>query len=106
MGRMANRSGHFLCSNCITAGKSVCFYAEHGIARENQTDFARFRLNGKPYKYAPCWPGFGSPVSVEQVAGGFNGRTTPKRLAEVSEILEMLAALGQVVEREGKFAQT
>ena len=50
--------------------------------------------------------GFGSPVSVEQVAGGFNGRSTPKRLTEVGEILEMLAALGQVVEREGKFAPT
>ncbi|MBK7895424.1 MAG: hypothetical protein IPJ90_11210 [Anaerolineaceae bacterium] len=50
--------------------------------------------------------GFSSPVPVAEVAGGFNGRTTPKRLTEVGEILEMLAALGQVVEREGKFAQT
>ena len=48
--------------------------------------------------------GFGNPVSVEMVAGGFNGRITQKRLAEVSEILEMLAALGQIVEKEGKFA--
>lgn len=45
--------------------------------------------------------GYGRPVSVEMVAGGFNGRTTPKRLAEVGEILEMLAALGQV-ERESR----
>lgn len=48
--------------------------------------------------------GYGRPVPVEMVAGGFNGRLTQKRLAEVSEILEMLAALGQIVENEGKFA--
>ena len=48
--------------------------------------------------------GFGSSVSVEMVDGEGNGRITPKRLAEVSEILEMLAALGQIVENEGKFA--
>ena len=48
--------------------------------------------------------GFGSPVSVEMVAEGFNGRRTQKRLAEVEEILEMLAELGQIVENEGKFA--
>ncbi|MCA9919914.1 MAG: hypothetical protein KC445_18280, partial [Anaerolineales bacterium] len=48
--------------------------------------------------------GFGGPVSVAEVAGGFNGRSTPKRLQEVGEILEMLAELGQIVENEGKFA--
>ena len=48
--------------------------------------------------------GFGSPVSVENVAEGFKGRRTQKRLAEVEEILEMLAELGQIVENEGKFA--
>ena len=45
------------------------------------------------------------PVSVAEVAGGFNGRATPKRLQEVGEILEMLAELGQIVENQGKFAQ-
>jgi len=47
--------------------------------------------------------GFGGPVSVAEVAGGFNGRSTQKRLQEVGEILEMLAELGQIVENQGKF---
>ncbi len=46
---------------------------------------------------------FAGPVGVEEVAGGFNGRRTQKRLAEISEILEMLAELGQVVEENGKY---
>lgn len=46
---------------------------------------------------------FGSPVALDAVAGGFKGRRTSKRLAEVGEILEMLAELGQIVEDDGAY---
>lgn len=46
---------------------------------------------------------FDEPVGVNEVAGGFNGRRTQKRLDEVGEILEMLAELGQIVEENEKY---
>ena len=39
---------------------------------------------------------FARPASAADVAASFQGRRTSKRLDEVGEILEMLAALGQV----------
>jgi hypothetical protein len=45
----------------------------------------------------------GGPVGAEDVASGFDGRRTPKRVDEVSEILEMLLALGQIAEQNGKY---
>jgi hypothetical protein len=39
---------------------------------------------------------FEGPTTVEEVAAGFKGRRTEKRLDEVAEILEMLVALGQI----------
>lgn len=47
---------------------------------------------------------FAGPVGVEEVAGAFAGRRTPKRLAEVGEILDMLVALGQVEEENGQYS--
>jgi hypothetical protein len=38
--------------------------------------------------------GDGKGAAAAEVAGGFNGRLTQKRLSEVGEILEMLAELG------------
>jgi hypothetical protein len=38
----------------------------------------------------------GGPADLPTVAAAFDGKRTPKRLAEVEEILEMLVALGQV----------
>ena len=46
---------------------------------------------------------FSRPVGVEEAAGAFNGRVTPKRLEEVGEILDMLVALGQVGVEAGKY---
>ena len=47
---------------------------------------------------------FTSPVNVEDVAAGFKGRRTQKRINDVGEILEMLVALGQVREEDGKYS--
>lgn len=47
--------------------------------------------------------GFGVPVGVDEVAGGFKGRKTQKRKDEVGEILEMLLELGQVVGENGRY---
>ena len=47
-----------------------------------------------------AWAG---PVGVEEVAGAFSGRRTQKRLTEISEILEMLVALGQIEMESGKY---
>ncbi len=45
-----------------------------------------------------------APASVRDVAGVFKGSKTKKRLATIGELLEMLGALGQVVEMDEKFA--
>lgn len=47
--------------------------------------------------------GLAGPVGVEMVAGGFSGNRTKSRLEEVGEILEMLVALGQIGEENGKY---
>ena len=47
--------------------------------------------------------GLAGPTGVEGVAAGFNGNRTQKRLDEVGEILEMLVALGQIGEADGKY---
>ena len=47
---------------------------------------------------------FDIPVDVREVAAGFNGRKTKKRLSEIEDILDMLVALGQVREESGKYA--
>ena len=44
------------------------------------------------------------PVGVDEVAGAFAGRRTQKRKDEVAEILEMLVALGQIGEENGKYS--
>ena len=46
---------------------------------------------------------FETPVGVGEVAGGFNGRKTKKRLSEIEDILDMLVALGQVREENGEY---
>jgi hypothetical protein len=47
---------------------------------------------------------FTSPVSVEDVAAGFKGRRTQKRINDIAEILDMLLALGQIREEDGKYS--
>ena len=49
---------------------------------------------------------FDDPVGVKEVASGFNGKRTQKRLGEVEEILEMLVTLGQIEEESGKFTDS
>jgi hypothetical protein len=46
----------------------------------------------------------GGPADLPTVAAAFDGKRTPKRLAEVEEILEMLVALGQVEGEDGRYA--
>jgi len=46
---------------------------------------------------------FDLPVDVKEVASGFNGRRTKKRLMEIEDILEMFVALGQVGEENRKY---
>lgn len=46
---------------------------------------------------------FEGPVGLESVAEGFKGRKTQKRLKDISEILEMLLALGQIEMNAGRY---
>jgi hypothetical protein len=46
---------------------------------------------------------FAAPVEVNELALGFNGRRTKKRLKDIGEILEMLVALGQVRKENEQF---
>lgn len=46
---------------------------------------------------------FATPVEVNELALGFNGRRTKKRLKDIGEILEMLVALGQVRKENEQF---
>ncbi len=46
---------------------------------------------------------FDNPGGEIEVASGFKGRRTKKRLDQIGEILEMLLALGQIREEDGKY---